>query len=428
MPKDVLELLNRLGGWEGFEIAAIDEDPALQPDVLGDPAPRLVITLQPKPGAAKRCSRCGTTVAEIHDTTERLVRDMPFMEHDTWLRFPRARLRCPKCGPTVEAVPWLDKHQRMTTRLAEKIARLAMLLPLDHVATWFGIHWTTAKLIHARALYEQVGPVTRESLHGVRRLAIDEFAIQKGHRYATVVVDPDTKRVLWVARGRDRAALAPFFDILGPDGCAAIEAIAMDMSGPFGDEVRARCPQAAIVYDLFHVVAKYGREVIDRVRVDETNRIARAHGRNDSSIRAQRRVIKGTRWLLLRNRDTVTAPADRIRLRELLAANRALFIVYVLKDDLKQLWRFRYPAAARRFWQQWYRRAMRSHLVPLQLFAGRLKPYVAGILNHCRYPLSTALVEGINNKIKVLKRMAYGYRDDAYFFLRIRAAFPGIPR
>lgn len=428
MAIEFAELLNRLGGWEGFEVANIDEDSTLRPDVLGLPAPRLVITLRPRSDAVKRCSRCGAVVTDIHDITERLVRDVAFLEHDTWLRLPRARLRCPTCGPTVEAVPWLDKHQRMTTRLAEKIARLAMVLPVDHVATWFGLHWTTVKLIHARALATQLGPVTRESLRGVRYLAIDEFAIQKGHRYATVIVDPETKRVLWVARGRDRAAVAPFFDLLGPDGCAAIEAIVMDMHGPFGDEVRARCPDAAVVYDLFHVVAKYGREVIDRVRVDETNRIARAAGPNRLGIRAQRRVIKGTRWLLLRNRATVTRPGDRVRLKELLAANRALFITYVLKDDLKQLWRYRAPAAARRFWQHWYRRAMRSRLEPLQRFAQRLQPYLVGILNHCRYPLSTALVEGINNKIKVLKRMAYGYRDDAYFFLRIRAAFPGIPR
>lgn len=427
MPKDLLELLNRVGGWDGFEIADIQEEPELQPDVLGMPAPRLVITLRPKVDATKRCSRCGRIVTEIHDTTERLVRDVAFMDHDTWLRVPRARLRCPRCGPTVEAVDWLDTHQRMTRRLAEKIARLAMVLPIAHVAHWFGCHWTTVKQIHQRALEQQLGPITRESLADVRVLAIDEFAIQKGHRYATLIVEPTTKRVLWVARGRDRGAVRPFFELLGPEGCARIEAVAMDMSGAFGEEVRAHCPQAAIVYDLFHVVARYGREVIDRVRVDETNRIARAAGPNRRRIRAQRRVIKGTRWLLLRNRNAVTGPSDRVRLKELLAANRALFIVYVLKDDLKQLWRFRYAAAAQRFWRHWYRRAIASRLAPLQHFARRLRVHVAAILNHCRFPLNTALVEGINNKIKVMKRMAYGYRDDAYFFLKIRAAFPGIP-
>lgn len=426
--ESMFKLLNTIGGWDGFEIAEIRREWALEPDVLGDPSERLIIELRAKPGAPKRCSRCGSIVAEIHDVSERRVRDLPIWELDTWLIVPRARLQCPRCGPTVEAVPWLDKHQRMTTRLAEKISRLAMVLPLAHVADWFQIHWTTAKLLHQRALEQQLGPITPESLAGVRRLLIDEFAIQKGHRYATVVVDADRKRVLWVTRGRDRAALCGFFDILGEQGCSGIEAVAMDMSGAYGEEVRDRCPNAEIVYDLFHVVAKYGREVIDRVRVDETNNIARAAGPNRLDIRAQRRVIKGTRWLLLQNRENLRGSVDRVRLRELLSANRALFIVYVLKDDLKQLWRYRYPAAAQRFWREWYRRAMASGLEPLKRFARQMQSYLPGIIAHCRYPLNTALVEGINNKIKVMKRMAYGYRDDEYFFLRIRAAFPGIPR
>src|ERR1051325_940922 len=112
---DLLALLNRLGGWDGFEIASVEEDPVLQPDVLGLPAPRLVITLRPQPGAEKRCSRCGAVVREVHETTERLIRDVAVMDHDTWLRLPRARLRCPTCGPTVEAGPWAPKHTRITT-------------------------------------------------------------------------------------------------------------------------------------------------------------------------------------------------------------------------------------------------------------------------------------------------------------------------
>lgn len=426
--ESMFELLNALGGWAGFEVAGVRREEGLEPDVLGLPAERLVIELRAKPGAPKRCSRCGSVVVEIHDVSERRVRDLPIWELDTWLIVPRARLQCPRCGPTVEAVPWLDKHQRMTTRLAEKISRLAMVLPLSHVAEWFQIHWTTAKSLHQRALEQKLGPITPETLAGVRRLLIDEFAIQKGHRYATVVVDGETKRVLWVGRGRDRAVLRSFFDLLGPDGCAQIEAVAMDMSGAFGEEVRARCPQAEIVYDLFHVVAKYGREVIDRVRVDETNAISRAGGPNNDKIQAQRRVIKGTRWLLLQNRENLRRGVDRVRLRELLAANRSLFIVYVLKDDLKQLWRYRYAGSARRFWREWHRRAMASGIEPLKRFARQMEAYLPGIISHCRYPLNTALVEGINNKIKVIKRMAYGYRDDYYFFLRIRAAFPGIPR
>jgi transposase len=280
------------------------------------------------------------------------------------------------------------------------------------------------KQIDQRALERRLGPV---DLRTVRVIAIDEFAIQRGHRYATVVVEVPTKRVLWVGRGRGRDDLRAFFTLLGPEGCARLEAVVMDMSTAYFEEVRAQCPHVTLVYDLFHVVAKYGREVIDRVRVDEANRIAQAAGPNDRATRARRRVIKGTRWLLLKNRTNVTKHADRVRLRELLAANRALFIVYVLKDDLKRLWRFRYPGAARRFWRAWYRRATASRIPALQHFATNLAARIDGIISHCRYPLHTGLLEGINNKIKVLKRMAYGFRDDAYFFLKIRAAFPGIP-
>jgi len=411
-----------LGGWEGFELADVEEHPVGPTQ----PVPELVLRLRAIPGYPKRCGRCGAEVVAIHDVAERRVRDLSVFDWDTWVVFPRARLECPRCGPTVEAVPWLDRYQRMTTRLAEKIARLAMVLPIRHVAAWFHLHWDTVKQIDHRALYARLGPITAERLADVRLLVIDEFAIQKGHRYATVIVDPTTKRVLWVHRGRDRAAIRPFLDLLGPEGRARIEAVAVDMSGSYGDEIRAQCPQAVIVYDLFHIVAKYAREVIDRVRVDETNKIARAAGPNQTGIRAARRVIKGTRWLLLKNREHI-APADRVRLDELLDANRALFIVYVLKDDLKRLWRFRYPKAALRFWQGWYERARASRIPALIRFADLLTPYVPGIISHCRYPLHTGVVEGINNKIKVLKRMAYGYRDDAYFFLKIRAAFPGIP-
>ncbi len=314
----------------------------------------------------------------------------------------------------------------MTTRLAEKIARLATVLPIGHVARWFGVHWSSVKQIDQRALYARLGPITPESLAGVRLLLIDEFAIQRGHRYATVVVDAVSKRVLWVSRGRDRAALRPFFELLGPAGRARIEAVAVDMSGSYAEEVRAQCPQAELVYDLFHVVAKYAREVIDRVRVDETNRIARAAGPNQRGIRTARRVIKGTRWLLLKNREHISE-AERIRLDELLDANRSLFIVYLLKDDLKRLWYFRCRKAAFSLWNDWYDRAMASGIPALIRFAESLTAYVPGILSHCQYPLNTGLVEGINNKIKVIKRMAYGFRDDAYFFLKIRAAFPGIP-
>ena len=402
------DIIARLGGWEGYEVEDGWEEER--------GAERwCVIRLRPVVGIARCCSGCGVRCRQIHDCEERRVRDLPIFEIPVELIVPRLRVACAQCGAKLERLPWLEGYARFTTRLATSVARLCKVMSLGHVAKFYGLAWTTVKRIDFGHLKQALGPV---ALDGVTVIGMDEFAIQKGHRYATVVVEVPRKRVLWVGRGRGREEVRPFFELLGPTGCAQLQAVVMDMNAGYAEEVRARCPNAEIVYDLFHVVAKYGREVIDRVRVDEANRL-----RQD---RPARHLVKSSRWLLLRNRENVTRPEDQVRLDELLAANRALFTVYVLKDDLKMLWDYRHAGYALRFWQQWYQRAIRSRIEPLKAFARRLKPYLPGILAHCRWPLGTNLIEGINNKIKVIKRMAYGFRDDAYFFLKIRAAFPGI--
>jgi transposase len=359
------------------------------------------------------CDGCGAVCEHVHDTTARWVRDLPVFDKATHLLVHRRRMRCPRCGPKLERLAWLDRSCRYTRRFAESVARWAKVASHKHVAELYGIHRHTVKRIDKAYLQETLGPV---DLSGVRLLAMDEFAIQKGHRYATVIVDPTCKRVLWIGRGRGREDVRPFFEQLGPAGRQRIEAVVMDMNAGYENEVKAQCPQAEIVFDRFHVIAKYSREVIDRVRVDEANRL-----RHDKPAR---KLVKSSRWLLLRNCGNLNGD-QRIKLSELLAANRSLMVAYVLKDDLKHLWEYTYPKAARRFWKDWYGRAMRSGIAPLKKFARKLNGYIEGIFSHCRYPMNTGLLEGINNKIKVIKRMAYGYRDDDYFFLKIRQAFPG---
>lgn len=401
------DCMAQLGGWVGYGVSRWRHEQR-------DQQRWLVVELAPLDGAVRRCSGCGEPATTIHDRSVRRIRDLPVFNDAVELRVQRLRLACTTCGPRLERLDWLDPHARVTRRLAENVARLCTVASILHAARWFGLNWKTVKQIDFRHLERTLGPM---DLADVTEIAMDEFAIQKGHRYATVVVEPKRKRVLWVGRGRSRADVRPFFELLGPEGCQRLCAVAMDMNTAYDLEVKQHCPNAEVVYDLFHVVAKYGREVIDRVRVDEANRL-----RDDKPAR---RVVKTSRWLLLRNRENV--PPDQIvKLDELLAANRALLTVYLLKDDLKQLWHYRSEAQARQFWKNWKRRALRSGLEPLKVFVRRLEPYLPGILAHCRWPLGTNLVEGINNKIKVIKRMAYGYRHDAYFFLKIRAAFPGL--
>jgi len=153
---------------------------------------------------------------------------------------------------------------------------------------------------------------------------------------------------------------------------------------------------------------------------DEVRRAEAARQRR----RRERALVKGSRWLLLRNAENLKR-ADRVKLRELLDANRRLAAVYILKDDLKRLWDYQLPSYALRFWKEWRARALRSRIDPLKRFARRLAEKLEGILAHCWFPLHTSLLEGMMNQIKVIKRKAFGFRDDDYFFLRIRAAFPG---
>jgi transposase len=351
----------------------------------------------------------------VHEASRRIIRDMPMLGEPVWLRVPLRRVRCERCGTRTERIQWLDRHARITRRLADFVGLWCEKLPVAHVCKLSGLHWETVRKIDRQRLEGQLARLPQAQ---PRRLVMDEFALFKGHRYATVVLDADSRQVLWVGEGRSREALRPFFEWLGPERCAAIQAVAMDMNTAFDLEVKLHCPRARVVYDLFHVIAKYGREVIDRVRVDEANRL-----RED---RPQRKVVKRARWLLLRNRENVPV-AQQANLDELLAANHALMTVYVMKAALKELW---YPTGGWQWlkaWRNWLKMARDSQIESLRKFATKLKPYWRGIAARLRWPMHTGQLEGINNRIKVMKRMAFGYRDSDFFFLKIKAAFPGNP-
>lgn len=391
--------------WEGFTVTRFQR----QSDSLH-------LELEPAPDTPPRCSGCQRIGSPVHEHHWRTLRDLPTLGYHVWLRAKLRRVRCPQYGPKMEQVNWLDRYARLTRRLAQTVAQWCSKLPIRHVAQLFGLHWDTVRQLDRRRLEQQLATLPEAEQ---RRLVMDEFALYKGHRYATVVMDAETRRVLWVGEGRSREAIRPFFEWLAAKRCQAIEAVAMDMNTAFDLEVKQHCPQARVVYDLFHVIAKFGREVIDRVRVDEANRL-----KDDKKAR---KVVKQSRWLLLRNPENLKSEEQRVSLQELLAANQALLTVYVMKSSLKAIWSARTAWAWRTGWKEWMRQAAQSGIAPLISFAKRLSGYWRGIVSRVRWPMHSGQLEGINNRIKVMKRMAYGYRDRDYFFLKIRAAFPGNP-
>ncbi len=387
--------------WEGFHVTQIQKT-------------RSEVTFTLEPSSAGRC-HCGLESHSVHDSTWREINEASMLNHRVRLNVLTRRIVCSQCGVITEAIDWLEPHARMTTRLKSYVEGLLKILPIKHISEHTGLHWHTIKEIDKRRLAVDVKEPDWSS---VSKLVMDEFALFKGHRYATVIVDADTYQVLWIGEGRSRKQIRPFFEMLG-EHCKHIEAVAMDMNTAFDLEVQEHCPNATIVYDLFHVVAKYGREVIDRVRIDQANKLK--HNKK------ARKWVKRSRWVLLKNRENLTTGQEN-HLDALLAMNKDLMTTYILGEQLKELWYCDSVEQSKSLWNVWWEQVQDSQLKPLLDFARKLKPYIHGIVSSAEYRLNTCTLEGMNNKIKLIKRMAYGYRDSEYFFLNIKAAFPGKAR
>lgn len=353
---------------------------------------------------------CGGRFKSYYDGDYREVRDVSWGKWDWSLLFYQVRVDCPNCGVKTERLEWLASGQRHTKRFAAYVVGLCRLASVSAVAEHMGLDWKTVKRFDKEALETELNP---PDLEGLRLLAVDEIAIKKGHKYATVILDFETRRVVWAVEERTEEALSGFYELLGEERCGRIEAVAMDMWKAYENATRKHCPNAEIVYDKFHVLVQFSK-VIDAVRNAELKR----------AKEEEKPVLTGTKYLLLRNWDNLKSD-QKDRLDELLDLNKRLNTVYILKEDLKRLWDYKYPGAAWNFFVEWYRMAIYSKIEPLKRMARMLWNHWEGIAAHCRYPIHTSVLEGINNKAKVIKRVAFGYRDTAYFFLKLRAAFPG---
>jgi transposase len=252
---------------------------------------------------------------------------------------------------------------------------------------------------------------SKPKLKHLRHIAIDEIAIAKGHRYLTVVLDLDSGAVVFVGDGKGAKALQPFWKRLRGSK-AKIEAVAMDMSPAYREAVSTHLPKAKIVFDRFHVMKLFNEKLSD---------LRRALYREATDV-MQKKVLKGTRWLLLKGSEDLDEERDeKKKLKEALALNQSLATAYYLKEELRQFWEQPGRRFATVFLDGWIKRAEASGIKVLQEMAKTLASHRSGLLAYYDAMITSGPMEGTNNKIKTMKRQAYGFRDKAFFKLKILA-------
>jgi transposase len=360
-----------------------------------------------QPRKRHRCSHCGS--AEVWDQggVERTFRMVPIGSKPTFVKLKVPRVLCFDCGKVRQVkVGFADPKKRYTRAFERYVLELSRLMTIQDVAKHLDISWDTVKDIQARSLQRRFG---KPKLHKLQQIAIDEIAIAKGHRYVTVVLNLLTGAVVFVGDGKGVDALQPFWRRLRR-ARAKIVAVATDLSKAYIRAVRDNLPQAVHVFDHFHVI-KLFNDKLSAFRRVLYHQLCSAH---------ERKILKGTLWLLLKNPENLDPQKnERERLDEALRLNTPLATAYYLKEDLRQIWLQDNKRAARRLLHDWLARARASGISMLVQFAATLEEYQEGILAYYDYPISTGPLEGTNNKIKTMKRQAYGFRDHAFFKLKI---------
>jgi transposase len=306
---------------------------------------------------------------------------------------------------------WLAENPRYTQRFAMHVGALCREMTNKAVAELERLHDSTVKNLDTIYMKKQVA---RVGTPGPRVIGVDEIAIRKGHDYRIVVSDLDRGRPIWVGgRGRAEEDLDLFFEALGERKTRRIKLVALDMWKPFFQSVRKNGPGARVVYDKFHIMRHLG-DALDLVRRSEYHRLT---GKDRS-------YIKGQRYTLLSHRENLSLEGRRA-LRKLLKVNKRLNTAYLLKESFGQLWDYQVEGWARRFFEHWRDSLKWQRLAPFEKFAGMIERHWDGIASYCHpeNKCSLGMVEGLNTKIRVLQRRAYGYRDEEYLKLKIVAAF-----
>ena len=346
-----------------------------------------------------RCPRCKFSTVAGYDQHRGTWRHVALGKWRVLVQAVVHRLACPSHGVVTEAVPWAQSESRFTLDFEDLVAWLTREMNKTAVTRLIRVTWRTVGRIIERVVARKID---KKRLDDLFVIGIDEVSYRKGHKYLTLVANHSSGDPAWIAEGRSQKTLGAFFDELGPERSAKVEFVTMDMCAPFIAEVKARAPQAEIVFDPFHVV-KLASEAIHDVRRTE----ARIRKGTDEAA-----VLKGSRWALLKASESLTRK-ERLHLREVEALNQRVYRGYLLKEELRAMYSCRSAKAASAHLDAWLHWASRSKLRPFVKVARTLRKYRDGVLAAIDLGLSNGRLEGLNNKIGMLKHRAFGFHSAA---------------
>lgn len=385
-PVRVTTLFRRLLGVSGLFVQSI----CLAPEGL-------VLGVRPR-WRKPRCGECGKRASKEGTGRMRRWRHLGWGSTQVWLEYTPRRVHCRRCaGVRVERVPWAVHGSRFTEDFEELVAYLAQVTDKTQVTKLMGIAWVTVGSIVERVVARRLDS---DRLEGLVRIGIDEFGYRRRHRYITTVVDHDRRRIVWAAKGRSAATLEAFFDDLGPEGCARIESVTIDMAGGFLKAIEHRAPRAQVIFDRFHV-QRLASDAVDEVRREQLRELRGT---------PQGRALFRSRFALLKNPWNLNR-SETQKLNELQRTNAPLYRAYLLKETLAQVLEYRQPWRAERALQDWLSWASRSKLKPFVKAARTVRKHKRGILAYINDRLTNGLVEGLNNHLRMIARRAYGFHS-----------------
>lgn len=398
----VEQLIRETLEMQGFRISSVEKTGL-----------ELLVTIVPDLRYHPRCGRCNTP-GNYRDTLgERRFRHVPLWGIPITLVYAPCRVSCPCCRAVlVENMPWAAGKKRLTKAFAVTIAVWAKMMPWLQVARLFQCSWCT---VAASVAYVVAFGLACRDLSGVTHIGIDEISRKKGHVYLTNVYDLRTGTLIWSGEGRTKDTLNAFFAFFGQERTKLLKGICCDMWPSFFETVKAKAPQATLVFDKFHIVRQL-TEAVDKVRRQEIRDKGKEH----------KELLSGTRYLWLKNPWNLT-DKQKSSLGFLETLNLTIHRAYLLKESFRDFWQSDTREIANKFLGQWFTWAMESKIKPMQDFALLLKRHEDNILSYFDMPISNGAVEGLNNKAKVISHRAYGFRSAKNYVLNLYHCMGNLP-